>query len=123
DALTDMLGGVAMLFLAVGITMGVSTGLNGFYISASRLLLGMGRAHMIPSVFARLHAKHKTPYAGVLFTLGVCLITPWFGRAALEWVVDMSALGVTIAYLYTCLCAFRIFRLGGTAERPGDLEG
>ncbi|EMQ97289.1 APC family permease [Paeniglutamicibacter gangotriensis] len=123
DALTGVLGGSGMLLLTIGITMGVSTGLNGFYVSASRILLGMGRAQMVPKMFARLHPKYKTPYVGVIFVGAVCLISPWFGRAALTWVVDMSAVGVTVAYLYTCLCAFKIFRPTNSIERPGDLEG
>lgn len=120
DALTAVMGGVGMLLLAIGITMGVSTGLNGFYVSASRILLAMGRAQMVPAVFARLHPKYKTPHYGVLFVGAVCLVSPWFGRAALTWVVDMSAVGVTVAYLYTCLCAFRLFRT--TNSKLGQSE-
>lgn len=123
DAVTGLLGGGGMLLLAIGITMGVTTGLNGFYVSASRILLAMGRAQMVPQVFAKLHPKHKTPYVGILFVGAFCLVTPWFGRAALEWVVNMSAVGVTVAYLYTCLCAFKLFRSSGSAPRPGDLKG
>lgn len=122
EALTGLLGGGGLLLLAIAITMGVTTGLNGFFLSASRLLLAMGRAQMIPQAFARLHPKHKTPYIGIIFVGAICLITPWFGRAALTWVVDMSSIGVTIAYLYTCLCAFRLFRSSGAPARPGELE-
>lgn len=123
DAVTGVLGGTGLLLLAVAITMGVSTGLNGFYVSASRVLLAMGRAEMIPPVFSRLHRKYRTPHIGVLAVLAVCLISPWFGRAALTWVVDMSSIGVTIAYLYTCLCAFRIFRPTHEARDPEALPG
>ena len=119
DALTGVMGGAGMLLLTIGITMGVSTGLNGFYVSASRILLGMGRAQMVPKMFARLHPKYKTPYIGIIFVGAVCLISPWFGRAALTWVVDMSAVGVTVAYLYTCLCAFRLFRTSGAPAPRG----
>ena len=122
EAVTGLLGGGGLLMLAIGITMGVTTGLNGFFLSASRLLLAMGRAQMIPQAFARLHPRYKTPYVGIIFIGAVCLITPWFGRAALTWVVDMSSIGVTVAYLYTCLCAFRVFRTNGAADRPGELE-
>ncbi len=123
DAISGLLGGVGLLLLAVGISMGVSTGLNGFYVSASRVLLGMGRAQMVPKMFARIHPKYKTPHVGIIFTGAICLITPWFGRAALGWVVDMSAIGVTVAYLYTCLCAFKLFRSSNSEPREGDLEG
>lgn len=121
DALTGVMGGIGMLLLSIGITMGVSTGLNGFYVSASRILLGMGRAQMVPAIFARLHPKYKTPHYGVLFVAAVCLISPWFGRAALTWVVDMSAVGVTVAYLYTCLCAFKLFRTTNSKRGQSEL--
>ena len=123
DAVTGVIGGSGLLLLAIAITMGVSTGLNGFYVSASRVLMAMGRAEMIPPVFSRLHHKYKTPYVGIIAVLLVCLISPWFGRAALTWVVDMSSIGVTIAYLYTCLCAFRIFRPTHEARDPEALPG
>lgn len=123
DAVSGLLGGVGLLLLAVGISMGVSTGLNGFYVSASRVLLGMGRAQMVPQLFARVHPKYKTPHIGIIFTAAICMVTPWFGRAALGWVVDMSAVGVTVAYLYTCLCAFKLFRSSNSEPREGDLDG
>ncbi len=38
------------------------------------------------------------------------MVAPWFGRQALTWVVDMSSIGVTIAYFYTCYTAFSLFK-------------
>jgi amino acid transporter len=112
DAISDLLGGAGVMILATAVCMGIFTGLNGFYVSASRLLFAMGRARMIPGAFARLHPQHGTPYVGLMFACAVCLVAPWFGREVLVWVVDMSAVGVTIAYTYTCLVAFRQLRDG-----------
>lgn len=123
DAISGVLGGGGMILLAIAVAMGVSTGLNGFYVAASRLLLSMGRAEMIPRVFGRLHPRYKTPYVGVYFVAAICMVSPWFGRAALLWVVDMSAVGVTVAYLYTCLCAFRLFRTTSAPRLSAELEG
>jgi amino acid transporter len=110
DAMSGLFGGVGILVLALSVTMGVSTGLNGFFVAASRLLFAMGRAQYLPARFGRLHPRHGTPHMGIFFTAGLCLLAPWFGREALLWVVDMSAVGVTIAYIYTCLVAFKYFR-------------
>ena len=123
DAITGVLGGGGMILLATAVAMGVSTGLNGFYVASSRLLLSMGRAEMIPRTFSRLHSRFKTPYVGVIFVGAICMVSPWFGRAALLWIVDMSAVGVTVAYLYTCLCAFKLFRSRNAPVVPGELEG
>lgn len=110
DAMSGLFGGVGIMMLAVSLSMGICTGLNGFYVSASRLLFAMGRAKMVPTGFAKLHPRWNTPYLGIVFVCAICLIAPWFGRQALQWVVDMSSVGVTIGYTYTCVVAFNQFR-------------
>lgn len=110
DAISELFGGVGIMLLALSVSMGICTGLNGFYVASSRLLFAMGRAHMLPGVFARLHPRYGTPYLGIAFVAMLCLVAPWFGRQALLWVVDMSAVGVAIAYTYTCLVAYKQFR-------------
>jgi amino acid transporter len=121
DAVSDLFGGAGTVLLAVSVSMGICTGLNGFYIAASRLLFAMGRGRMIPTGFARLHPRTRTPYVGIAFVCAVCLVAPWFGREALLWVVDMSAVGVTIAYTYTCVVAYRMFEWSG-GIRGGEPE-
>jgi amino acid transporter len=123
DAISGLFGQVGIMLLALSVSMGIFTGLNGFYVSASRLLFAMGRAQMIPAMFAKLHPRHHTPKVAILFTMGICLVAPWFGREALLWVVDMSAIGVTIAYGYTCFVAFKLFRWNGTPAREGEPDG
>lgn len=111
-AITEVIGPIGLILMVIAVSMGVLTGLNGFYVSTSRVILTMGRARMLPRVFARLHPTHQTPVLAIVATALLCLITPWFGRAALTWVVDMTSVGITIAYFYTCYCAFRIGRTG-----------
>ncbi|MBD1222168.1 APC family permease [Virgibacillus halodenitrificans] len=101
-------GGLVLLSFAL--LMGVFTGLNGFYMTTSRLLFAMGRAKVLPNIFSKLHPKHNTPHIGILFTLALTIMAPFFGREALLWVVDMSALGVTIAYFYACFVAYKLFK-------------
>lgn len=110
DVVSDTIGAIGVFLLALSLCMGVFTGLNGFFTSASRLLFAMGRAKIVPSTFAKLHPKYGTPYVGIIFTCLFCLAAPWFGRPVLLWIVDMSAVGVTIAYFYTCLTAFKLFK-------------
>lgn len=114
EAIAGLFGGLGILVLAIALCMGIFTGLNGFYVSSSRLMFAMGRARILPNIFARLHPRYGTPYAGIIFTCLVCLIAPWFGREVLLWIVDMSAVGVTIAYFYACFVAFRLFRWSAT---------
>ncbi|MEJ8766709.1 APC family permease [Oceanobacillus sp. HCA-5259] len=104
------LGTMGVVILVVALSMGIFTGLNGFIISTSRLLFAMSRAKFIPASFSKLHKKYQTPYISILFIVIVSMAAPWFGRQALTWVVDMSSVGVTIAYFYTCYTAYVIFR-------------
>ncbi|HJF22543.1 amino acid permease [Mammaliicoccus lentus] len=100
---------VGLAVLIVSIMMGIFTGLNGFFMSSSRLLFSMGRAAVMPSVFKKLHPKYNTPYISIIFILVLALVAPWLGRTALTWIVDMSSTGVSIAYFITCLSAFKLF--------------
>jgi len=109
-AIKELLGNVGLLIVMVALTMGIITGLNGFIISTSRLLFAMSRAKFIPKAFSKLHKKYETPYISISFTVLIAMIAPWFGRNVLGWVVDMSSVGVTIAYFYTCYTAFSLFK-------------
>ena len=77
-------GYIGLGVLAIAIIMGIFTGLNGFLMSASRLLFSMGRSGIMPTAFSKLHSKYKTPYVAIIFLVAVTLIAPWLGRTALN---------------------------------------
>lgn len=104
DQVFGRFGGVA---LTVPVLAGILTGMNGFFMATTRLLFSMGRSKFLPNFFASVHPKYNTPWKSVLFTLAFCLIVPWFGRAALGWIVDMSAIGTALAYFFTSLTAYK----------------
>ena len=100
----DAFGFIGLAVLAVAIIMGFYW-IKWILMSSSRLLFSMGRSGIMPTVFSKLHSKHKTPYVAIIFLVAVSLIAPWLGRTALTWIVDMSSTGVSIAYFITCLSA------------------
>lgn len=97
-------GGVA---LSIPVLAAVLAGMNGFFMATTRLLFSMGRSKFLPEFFAEVHPCHNTAWKSVIFTLVLTLIVPWFGRAALLWIVDMSSIGTALAYLFTCLTAYK----------------
>lgn len=107
-AVSTALGPLGIGFLATAICMGIWTGMNGFYVAASRLLLAMSRENMIPRWFGQVSPKFQTPSHAVFAVMAVCLLAPWFGRQAIGWVVDMCSCGTIIGYLYTCLAAWKL---------------
>lgn len=109
DVSVNLFGNVGLIVLTIALCMGIFTGINGFLVSSSRMLFSMGRAGILPKAFTKVHPKFNTPYVGIIAASVMCLVAPWFGRQALLWVVDMTATGVAIAYLYTCCSAYRFF--------------
>src|SRR5690625_2807545 len=111
----ELIGPLGLVILVAALSMGIFTGLNGFILASSRLLFAMSRSKVLPVIFGKVHKKHQTPYVSVIFIVVVSMIAPWFGREALTWVVDMSSVGVSIAYLYTCITAYQLFKI---VDRP-----
>lgn len=95
------------MILAIPVLAGILTGMNGFFMATTRLLFSMGRGKFLHPWFLKVHPKYGTPTNAVLFTLGLTLIAPFFGRSALNWIVDMSAMGTALAYLSTCLVVYK----------------
>ena len=116
------LGMLGTLFVVVAVLCGMFTGINGFYMSSSRLLFGMARARMLPAFFAYIHPVYRTPSKGILFVMAVCSITPFFGREVLNWVVDMAAVGTGVGYFFTCDGAYMVLTKGLKPKSAGDLH-
>lgn len=117
-AISEVMGPAGLVLMVVAVSAGVLTGLNGFFTAASRVLFTLGRANLASSRLGELNDKQRTPRNAILLVCAVCLVTPWFGRAALTWVVDMSSAGITVAYFYTCFCAWKIARTGQVPGMP-----
>jgi basic amino acid/polyamine antiporter, APA family len=70
-------------------------------LMASRLLYGMSREAVLPSFLSKVHARRRTPWAGILFTTALAY--------ALIAFTDLTALGGTTSLLL--LCVFTIVNI------------
>lgn len=118
-AIQHTLGAWGLAVLVLALVMGILTGIIGFYIATSRLMFAMARAKALPPVFGRLHSRYHTPYASIIFVCIICLAAPWFGRPVLLWIVDMSALGMSIAFFYYGMVCFRLFKWSDRSKDDG----
>lgn len=100
------MGRIGVCLVAIAVCMGIFTGMNGFFMTSSRLFFGMARAKMLPSAFEKIHNKFETPHICVFFTMIVCILCPFFGREVISWVVDMCSVGTAFGYFFTCAGAF-----------------
>jgi len=68
DAAAMFMGNWGKYLLAIGAILAfVSTG-NAGILTASRVPMAMSKDNLLPNIFINLHAKYKTPFAGILFT-------------------------------------------------------
>ena len=102
-AAEKMLGTFGKVLVGAGVFSAVLTGMMGFYMASSRLMFSMARDGYLPKVFAQVDKKHGTPKNAMIFCFVISLSGPILGREALGWFVDMSAIGASIGFGFTCM--------------------
>lgn len=101
-AAEELLGGFGKVLIGIGVSCAVLSGIMGFYLASSRLMYSMSRDGYLPRWFEKVDGKYGTPKNAIAFCVIISLSGPVLGREALSWFVDMSAIGASIAYLFTC---------------------
>ena len=118
EAVEIIMGKVGLVFLGIALVCAVLSGVIGFYMATSRLLLSMAREKALPNWFSKIDSKYKTPINAILFVMIISLIAPWFGRKVLSWVVDMSSIGAAIGYGYTCIASYKTLKNNPQDKKP-----
>jgi len=107
--------GKIMIF---GGILGIFSSWNGFMVAATRILFAMGRAHMIPPIFGKLHSRYKTPTAAIFLVGGLCALAPLFGEKALLWLVNISSFEAVISYMMIAISFLILRKAEPKMERP-----
>ncbi len=116
-AAEELLGGFGKVLIGLGVSCAVLSGIMGFYLASSRLMYSMSREGYLPAWFGKVDGRYGTPRNAVIFCVLVSLSGPVLGREALGWFVDMSAIGASIGYFFTCASTLI------TTKRDGDGTG
>jgi len=101
-AAEELLGTFGKVLIGTGVSCAVLSGIMGFYLASSRLMYSMSRDGYLPAWFSVVDKKYGTPKNAILFCIAVSLSGPVLGREALGWFVDMSAIGASMGYFFTC---------------------
>lgn len=101
-AAEELLGTFGKVLLGIAVSSAVLSGIMGFYLAASRLMYSMARDGYLPKRFGVIDEKHGTPKNAMIFCILISLSGPVLGREALGWFVDMSAIGASIGFFFTC---------------------
>ena len=101
-AAEELLGTFGKVLIGVAVSCAVLSGIMGFYLASSRLMYSMSRDGYLPEWFGKVDPKFHTPKNAMIFCILISLSGPILGREALGWFVDMSAIGASIGYFFTC---------------------
>lgn len=101
DAVFNLFGSTALIIIGAAMFGAVLSGLNGFFMSSTRLALSM-------MDIKKDHAMREINHKVIIFISLVSCIVPFFGRNALFWFVDVSSVGASFAYFITCLAAYKL---------------
>ena len=113
-AAEKLLGTFGKVLVGVAVSCAVLSGIMGFYLASSRLMYSMSKDGYLPKFFSKTSKRFGTPNNAMIFCLAISLLGPILGREALGWFVDMSAIGASIGYGFTCLSTLK------TMKRDGD---
>ena len=109
-----LLGPFGKILVGIAVSCAVLSGIMGFYLASSRLMYSMSKDGYLPAIFCKIDEKNRTPKNAIIFCMIISLSGPVLGREALGWFVDMSAIGASIGFMFTCLSTFV------TMKRDGD---
>lgn len=118
-------GGTVLLLTGLA---GIMTTWNALIVGASRAIYAMARAEMLPSFLARVHPRYHTPVNAIILIGLLSVISPFFGRPALVWLVNAGGLGIVVAYLFVAWSFLALRKREPELERPyrvpfGNLAG
>lgn len=100
-----LLGVPGKILVGTAVSCAVLSGIMGFYLASSRLMYSMSRDGYLPKWFGIIDKKHGTPKNALIFCILISLSGPILGREALGWFVDMSSIGASIGFFFTCACS------------------
>lgn len=111
-AAEKLLGAKGKILIGLAVFSAVLTGILGFYMASSRLIFSMSRDGYLPEFLGKVDSKNGTPKNAIIFCVIISLSGPVLGREALGWFVDMSAIGASIGYAFTCMSSLITMKRG-----------
>lgn len=107
------LGQVGLFMLMAALLALIVSSLIGNITALSRLLYALARDEVLPIGVAELNDR-GIPTRAIRLIILASLVTPFLGRTAIGWIVDVTTLGATIVYGFVSASAYQ------RAKEKGD---
>lgn len=114
------LGGTILLLTGLA---GIITSWNALIVGASRAIYAMARDGMLPHFLGEIHPRYHTPRNAILLIGLLSVISPFFGRPALVWLVNAGGLGIVVAYAFVALSFIALRKNEPELARPYTAPG
>lgn len=111
---------IARTFVVFASLLGMLTTWNASYIAGSRLLYGLGRACIIPTVMSRINEKYRTPSVAIFTLFIISTLFTFFGTSRIIYVgiVDVFSLFLVVAWFLVSVSFLRLRTTRPDLERP-----
>jgi APA family basic amino acid/polyamine antiporter len=119
----SMGGNIPAAIMNIAGLLATLTCLNGFMIAGARVVFAMGRARVLPPVFARTN-KYDSPHLAVWLVFVVCsLMVVLGGEGWLETLFIGASFATGIVYTLACLCSVVLRKKHPEWPRPFKMPG
>lgn len=119
DAMAKAFNSSAMAkVLIIGGLCGIVTSWNSFLIGGSRAIYSMSNYRMIPKRFSKLSEKANTPIKALVLIGVLSIISPFFGKTMLVWIVDAGNFACCLAYCIVSMAFVKIRKNQPNLNRP-----
>jgi len=106
----------AALAWALVVVIGLSNSLP-MQVGVARVLFAMGRDRQLPQVLARVHARHRTPYVGMLVAAAISLVIALAMRNLVDELASIVNFGALSGFLLLHVSVLAKFAIGQRSRR------
>ncbi|WP_334092546.1 APC family permease [Helicobacter typhlonius] len=109
EGIYQSFGYAGVVCLCVGVLCAILSGINGFFITTSKLLESLSTHHFLPKSLLDIN-RFGISYRIVCIVGLLSCSMVIFGREALLYIVDMACVGIIVGFLYVSIVAFYVKR-------------
>lgn len=115
-------GNILYWIITLGALAGLLTSWNGFFTPSANLLMSMGRARFLPSVFA-VQDKNGVAVHAQKIALLLSAVGPFLGANLIDAITCFSSAAFVLSWLLTAVSLVRLRVKNPTANRPYRIPG
>ncbi|HVD61895.1 MAG TPA: APC family permease, partial [Gemmatimonadaceae bacterium] len=101
DTMRTLVGPAGEKLAIIAVVISVFGWMMGFSLMTPRILFAMGERHEIPSLFARVHPRFRTPYVAIIVNSAVALALALYG----SFTDAAASAAITRLAIYALCCA------------------